>query len=159
MENFYMLFLNNLMWFWLAVMVLCLVVEAASFSLTTVWGAISALVMIFLSRTNMPLRWQLILFLVLTIALVLITRPFAMKKLKLGKNTTNVNSMEGQEVLVVKRISKFEKGEVKAKNGVVWSAKNADENSDSEIPEGSVCVIEKVDGNTLSVKLKNQLEV
>ncbi len=154
-----MLFLNNLMWFWLAVMVLCLVVEAASFSLTTVWGAISALVMIFLSRTNMPLRWQLILFLVLTIALVLITRPFAMKKLKLGKNTTNVNSMEGQEVLVVKRISKFEKGEVKAKNGVVWSAKNADENSDSEIPEGSVCVIEKVDGNTLSVKLKNQLEV
>lgn len=159
MENFYMLFLNNLMWFWLAVMVLCLVVEAASFALTTVWGAISALVMIFLSRTNMPLRWQLILFLVLTIALVLITRPFAMKKLKLGKNTTNVNSMEGQEVLVVKRISKFEKGEVKAKNGVVWSAKNADENSDSEIPEGSVCVIEKVDGNTLSVKLKNQLEV
>ena len=147
------------MWFWLAVMVLCLVVEAASFALTTVWGAISALVMIFLSRTNMPLRWQLILFLVLTIALVLITRPFAMKKLKLGKNTTNVNSMEGQEVLVVKRISKFEKGEVKAKNGVVWSAKNADENSDSEIPEGSVCVIEKVDGNTLSVKLKNQLEV
>lgn len=159
MENFYMLFLNNLMWFWLAVMVLCLVVEAASFALTTVWGAISALVMIFLSRTNMPLRWQLILFLVLTIALVLITRPFAMKKLKLGKNTTNVNSMEGQEVLVVKRISKFEKGEVKAKNGVVWSAKNADENSDSEIPEGSVCVIEKVDGNTLSVKLKNQLDV
>lgn len=154
-----MLFLNNLMWFWLAVMVLCLVVEAASFALTTVWGAISALVMIFLSRTNMPLRWQLILFLVLTIALVLITRPFAMKKLKLGKNTTNVNSMEGQEVLVVKRISKFEKGEVKAKNGVVWSAKNADENSDSEIPEGSVCVIEKVDGNTLSVKLKNQLDV
>lgn len=159
MENLYMLFLNNLMWFWLAVMVLCLVVEAASFALTTVWGAISALVMIFLSRTNMPLRWQLILFLVLTIALVLITRPFAMKKLKLGKNTTNVNSMEGQEVLVVKRISKFEKGEVKAKNGVVWSAKNADENSDSEIPEGSVCVIEKVDGNTLSVKLKNQLDV
>ena len=75
-----------------------------------------------------------------------------MKKLKLGKNTTNVNSLEGQEVLVTKKISKFEKGEVKAKNGVIWSAKNADEQDDSEIPEGSVCKIVNVDGNTLSVK-------
>ncbi|MEE0887296.1 MAG: NfeD family protein [Treponema sp.] len=149
-----MFFMNNLMWFWLAVMIVCIVIEAATFALTTIWGAISALVMIFVSKTNMPLKWQLILFLVLTIVLVLTTRPFAMKKLKLGKNTTNVNSMEGQEVLVTKKISKFEKGEVKAKNGVIWSAKNADENDDSEIPEGSVCVIAKVDGNTLSIKRK-----
>ena len=159
MENFYMFFLNNLMWFWLVVMILCLVIEATTFALTTVWGAISALFMIFLSRTNMPLRWQLIFFLVLTIALVLTTRPFVMKKLKLGKNTTNVNSMEGQEVLVTKKISKFEKGEVKAKNGVIWSAKNADENSDSEILEGFVCEVVKVDGNTLSVKIKNKASV
>lgn len=147
-----MFFLNNLMWFWLAVMVVCIVIEAVTFALTTVWGAIAALVMIFVSRTNMPLRWQLVLFLVMTIVLVLTTRPFAVKKLKLGKDKTNVNSMEGQEVLVIKKITKFEKGEVKAKNGVIWSAKNVDEQDESEISEGSVCIIEKVDGNTLSVK-------
>lgn len=147
--------MNNLMWFWLGVMLLCVVIEAATFALTTVWGAISAFVMIFVSRTNMPLKWQLILFLVLTIVLVLTTRPFAVKKLKLGKDKTNVNSMEGQEVLVTKRISRFEKGEVKAKNGVIWSAKNADEQDGSDIPEGSVCKIVKVDGNTLSVKIKD----
>ncbi len=149
-----MFFMNNLMWFWLAVMVVCIVVEAATFALTTVWGAISALVMIFVSKTNMSLKWQLVLFLVMTIVLVLTTRPFAVKKLKLGKDKMNVNSMEGQEVLVIKKISKFEKGEVKAKNGVIWSAKNADEQDDSEISEGSVCVISNVDGNTLSVKRK-----
>lgn len=147
-----MFFLNNLMWFWLAVMVVCIVIEAVTFALTTVWGAIAALVMIFVSKTNMPLRWQLVLFLVMTIVLVLTTRPFAVKKLKLGKDKTNVNSMEGQEVLVIKKITKFEKGEVKAKNGVIWSAKNADEQDESEISEGAVCIIEKVDGNTLSVK-------
>ncbi len=150
----YMFFMNNLMWFWLAVMVVCIVVEAATFALTTVWGAISALVMIFVSKTNMSLKWQLVLFLVMTIVLVLTTRPFAVKKLKLGKDKMNVNSMEGQEVLVIKKISKFEKAEVKAKNGVIWSAKNADEQDDSEISEGSVCVISNVDGNTLSVKRK-----
>lgn len=147
--------MNNLMWFWLGVMLLCVVIEAVTFALTTVWGAIAAFVMIFVSRTNMPLKWQLILFLVLTIVLVLTTRPFAVKKLKLGKDKTNVNSMEGQEVLVTKRISRFEKGEVKAKNGVIWSAKNADEQDGSDILEGSVCKIVKVDGNTLSVKIKD----
>lgn len=151
----YMFLMNNLMWFWLGVMLLCVVVEAVTFALTTVWGAIAAFVMIFVSRTNMPLKWQLILFLVLTIVLVLTTRPFAVKKLKLGKDKTNVNSMEGQEVLVTKRISRFEKGEVKAKNGVIWSAKNADEQGDADILEGSVCKIVKVDGNTLSVKIKD----
>lgn len=147
-------FMNNLMWFWLGVMVVCVIIEAATFALTTVWGAISALVMIFLSKTNMPFKWQLLVFLVLTIVLVLTTRPFAVKKLKLGKNATNVNSMVGQEVLVTKKITKFEKGEVKAKNGVIWSAKNFDENEDSEINFGEVCKVVEVDGNTLSVVLK-----
>lgn len=148
----YLFLLNNLMWFWLAVMVVCVVLEAISFSLTTIWGAISALIMIFVSKTNMPLKWQLIIFLVLTIVLVLTTRPFAVKKLKMGASKTNVNSMVGQEVLVTKKISAFEKGEVKAKNGVIWTAKSSEGTGDIE--EGAVCLVCSVDGNTLSVNLK-----
>lgn len=140
------------MWFWLSVMVICVLIEALTLALTSVWAAIAALIMIFVSQTGLPFKWQLLLFLVLTIALIVTTRPFAVKKLKLGKNKTNVNSLVGQEVLVVKKISPFQKGEVKAKNGVIWTAQNADPQSSSEIPEGTVCTIEKIDGNTLSVK-------
>ena len=143
---------NNLMWFWLSVMVVCVLIEALTLALTSVWAAIAALIMIFVSQTGLPFKWQLLLFLVLTIALIVTTRPFAVKKLKLGKNKTNVNSLVGQEVLVVKKISPFQKGEVKAKNGVIWTAQNSDPQSSSEIPEGTVCTIEKIDGNTLSVK-------
>ena len=143
---------NNLMWFWLSVMVVCVLIEALTLALTSVWAAIAALIMIFVSQTGLPFKWQLLLFLVLTIALIVTTRPFAVKKLKLGKNKTNVNSLVGQEVLVVKKISPFQKGEVKAKNGVIWTAQNADSQSSSEISEGTVCTIEKIDGNTLSVK-------
>ncbi|WP_178841945.1 NfeD family protein [uncultured Treponema sp.] len=143
---------NNLMWFWLSVMVVCVLIEALTLALTSVWAAIAALIMIFVSQTGLPFKWQLLLFLVLTIALIVTTRPFAVKKLKLGKNKTNVNSLVGQEVLVVKKISPFQKGEVKAKNGVIWTAQNADPQSSSEISEGTVCTIEKIDGNTLSVK-------
>lgn len=145
----YMFLMNNLMWFWLAVMVVCVIFEVFTFTLTTVWGAVAALVMIFVSKTNMPLKWQIMLFLILTIALVLTTRPFAVKKLKLGSEKTNVDSMQDQEVLVTKKISQFEKGEVKVKNGVIWTAVTED---GSELEEGAVCRITSINGNTLTVR-------
>lgn len=143
--------MSNLMWFWLAIMIVCIVIEAITFNLTTVWAAIAAFVMIFLSKTGIDFKWQLLIFLALTIVLIVFTRPFVMKKLKLGKNVTNVNTMEGQEVLVVKAVSKFAKGEAKAVNGVIWSV-TSEEGVD--IAEGTVCIVTKVDGNTLTVKAK-----
>jgi len=122
MSEVYNFILNHLPWFWLSVMVICIVFEAVTFSLTTVWAALSALLMIFVSRTALPVRWQLLIFLLITILLIIFTRPFAVKKLKLGKVATNVNSLEGQDVLVIKKISPFEKGEAKASNGLVWNA-------------------------------------
>ena len=67
------------------------------------------------------------IFLVLTIFLIIATRPFAVKKLKLGKEDTNINSLIGQNAVVIDSISEFSKGSVKTKNGVVWVA--ASENS------------------------------
>jgi len=147
--------LSHLPWFWLFVMILSIVFEAVTFSLTTVWAAISALLMVFLCRTGLPFRWQLLIFFVITILLMIFTRPFAVKKLKLGRVTTNVNSMDGQEVLVVKKITRFEKGEVRASNGVTWMAACSESVWEGEIPKGSVCLVERVEGNTLVVKLKN----
>jgi len=143
--------MSHLMWFWLAVMIACLIVEAITFQLTTVWAALSSFLMIFISRTEIAFKWQLIIFLVLTIAFIIFTRPFVMKKLKLGKNVTNVNTLEGQEVLVTKAVSQFAKGEAKAKNGVIWTVSAA---TGEEISEGTVCIVIKVDGNTLSIKPK-----
>ena len=111
------------------------------------------LLMIFLSRTELPLRWQFLIFLLVTILLMIFTRPFAVKKLMLGRVTTNVNSLDGQEVLVVRKITQFEKGEVKASNGVLWTA--IGEGSE-EIAKGAVCVVARVEGNTLVVKSKEK---
>ena len=83
--------------------------------------------------------------------MIVFTRPFVMKKLKLGKNVTNVNTLEGQEVLVIKAISKFEKGEAKATNGVIWTVTSAE---GVDIPENTICTVKKVDGNTLIIEPK-----
>ncbi len=143
--------LTHLTWFWLGMMVLCVAVEALTMQLTTVWAAVSALVMIFVSRTGLAFSWQLVIFLVLTILLVVLTRPLVLKKLNIGKNATNINSMEGQEVLVTKAVSKFQKGEAKATNGVVWTVTSQD---GEDINVDYVCQVVGVEGNTLIIKRK-----
>ncbi|MCQ2589826.1 MAG: NfeD family protein [Treponema sp.] len=142
------IFSNLLPWLWLGVLVICCVIEALTLGLTTIWGAIAAFPLIFIARTSLPLKWQLLIFAVLVLVLVLFTRPFVVKKLKIGKDKTNVNTMVGEEVLITKTITKFEKGEAKAKNGVIWSVTTADGN---EVKEGSVAKVISVDGNTLTV--------
>ena len=155
MFEFWNLIVSHLPWFWLSVMVFCIIIEAATFSLTTVWAAVTALFMIFFCRTGLPLRWQLLIFFVISLLLLIFTRPFAVKKLKLGRVTTNVNTLEGQEVLVVKKITQFEKGEVKASNGVVWMATfdtTSTIGGSAEIAKNTVCEVVRVEGNTLVVK-------
>ena len=146
-----MISLTNIMpWIWLGILILSCIVEAITFSLTSIWAAIAALPLIFISKTPLDIKWQLLIFVVLTTVLVIFTRPFAVKKLKIGKNKTNVDSIIGQEVLVTKSIKKFDKGLVKAKNGVIWTAKSKD---DSEIEKDSNAKVISVEGNTLTIEL------
>jgi len=140
---------NIMMWIWLGVVVACVIVELLTTSLTTIWFAFSGVLMIFLSKTGIALQWQILIFLGISFALLFLTRPLVMKKIKATK--TNVNALEGQEVLVVKTISKFQKGEAKTKNGVIWTCVSEGED---EIPEGAIGLVTKVDGNTLIIKAK-----
>ena len=148
MTNF---ILPLLPWIWLTLLVIFVVIEAFTMSLTTIWPAIASLPLIFIAKTGLPFKWQLLIFVLLTLVLVIFTRPFAVKKLKIGKDKTNVNDMEGQEVLVTKAILQFQKGEAKSKNGVIWTVTSA---YGTEIPENTICIVTKVQGNTLEIKPK-----
>ena len=79
--------------------------------------------------------------------MLIFTRPVAIKKLKVGKEKTNTDEIIGKTALVVKEITKFEKGEVKIK-GIVWAAETA---KGENISVGTECIIESVHGVTLTV--------
>lgn len=138
-------------WIWVGIFVVLVVIEAATQGLTTIWGAASALIMVFISRTGMNIGWQILLFLVMTLGFVVTTRPVLVKKLKVGNNRTNVDTMIGEEVIVTKAISTFEKGEARSKNGVIWSVTSTD---GTDIGEGAVCTVQSVEGNTLRIAVK-----
>ena len=138
-------------WIWIGILVVCCLIEALTFGLTTIWAAIASIPLIFLAKTGLPVRWQILIFIVLTAALIVFTRPFAVKKLKIGKNKTNIDSIIGTDVIITKTITEFQKGEAKAKNGVIWAA--ASENN-VKIEEGAVCSVVSIEGNTITVKTK-----
>ncbi|NLM01411.1 MAG: NfeD family protein [Treponema sp.] len=141
-------FLNNLHWFWFVLTVLFVLTEIFTIGLTTLWFAIGSLLMIFLSFLRIPFWWQILIFLIISSLLLFLTRPLLIKKLKIGKEKTNINALIGKTCLVTKSISKLEKGEAKV-NGVLWSAKSED---NSEIPKGSECKIIAINGATLIIQ-------
>jgi membrane protein implicated in regulation of membrane protease activity len=129
-------------WVWVALVILFAVIEAFTLGLTTIWFALGALVMVFLSFLPIPLSIQIIIFLAISAALLFFTRPFAIKKFKTGKEKTNVDSLIGMHALVTRQITEFDKGEVKL-NGQFWTARSED---GSTINEGTKCEVVRIEG-------------
>jgi len=100
-----------------------------------------------LSFLKIPLPVQILIFLVISAALLIFTRP-AVKKFKIGREKTNVDSLIGKWVLVTRKISEFEKGEVKA-NGLFWAARSE---HNTEIAEGTKCEVLRIEGVQLIIR-------
>lgn len=148
MESIIAVIGDNLPWFWVAVTILCIVIETFTLSLTTIWFAIGAFVMVFLAFTPLPFAAQLSIFVALSLILLIFTRPLLKKKLNQKKIATNYERTIGQIAVVTRKITALEKGTVKL-NGMEWTATVRD---DIVLEEGTKCIIEKIEGVTAFVK-------
>jgi membrane protein implicated in regulation of membrane protease activity len=142
----------SIRWIWVALTIILSIIEVFTLGLTTVWFAIAALVMVFMSFLPIPLIYQIMIFLTISAVLLIFTRPVALKKLKTGRVKTNVDSLAGKQVLVTKKIEEFEKGEVKL-NGQIWSARSED---GSVINEGEKCEVLRIEGVHAIVRIIQQ---
>lgn len=136
---------------WLVIAALLVIVEIATMGLTTIWfagGAIAAaLVAIF------EAHWliQFLVFAVVSLVLLIFTRPIATKHLMKEQEKTNVESLVGQSALVTATINNI-KGEGTVKiNGLEWTARSK---NDTVIEEGSEVIIDSVSGVKLIVESK-----
>jgi len=139
-------------WIWMGIAVIMAVIEGLTMGLTTIWFAIAALVMVFVSFLPIPLVFQIMIFLAISSGLLFFTRPIAIKKFKTGKVKTNVDSLVGMAALVTKQITEFDRGEVKL-NGQIWSAKSED---GSTLQEGTKCEVVRIEGVQAIVIAKKQ---
>ena len=135
-------------WFWFGIAVVCAVIEGLTLGLTTIWFALSAVLMIFISLLQLPFYAQCVLFALVALLLLFFTRPLALKFLHTKRENTNADSLIGKKALALQTITEWEKGQVKI-NGAVWTAASVD---GTAIPAGDECIIEKIEGVTLIVK-------
>lgn len=133
---------------WLIVMVICLVVEALTMGLTTIWFAVGAFVAMLLSLMGVPISIQIVVFLVISITCLIFLYPIVKNKLKLGKEKTNYEAMLNKVGLVVEEIDNVKStGQVKVE-GQIWTARSLD---DYIIETGKLVTINEVRGVKLIV--------
>lgn len=136
--------------FWLILFVVLLVIEILTMGLTTVWFAGGALVAFILAFVGFELPVQIIVFLLVSIALLILTRPIAMKFFNQERQKTNAESLIGQKAIVLERIDTLHGVGRAEVNGMEWSAKTDD--TDEIIESGEVVVIEGIQGVKLIVR-------
>ena len=139
---------NNLPWVWLAVAIVCIVIETFTLTLTTIWFAIGGVIMVFLAFIPIPFAAQLFIFVVISLALLIFTRPVIKNKVDKKKIATNYERIIGKTAVVTKKITALEKGAIKI-NGIEWSASV---HGDVILEKGSTCTVEDVEGVTAYVK-------
>ena len=139
---------DNLPWFWVAVTIICVVIESLTLALTTIWFGISAFVMVFLAFTPLPFPAQLFIFVALALVLLIFTRPVVKQKINQKKIATNYERVIGQIAVVKKKITALDKGAIKL-NGMEWTAAVRE---DIVLEEGSKCIVEEIAGVTAYVK-------
>jgi membrane protein implicated in regulation of membrane protease activity len=135
-----------LIWVWLSIFIFAVVFEALTVDFVAVWFAIGALPSFFISLFGGSIILQVFLFVTISIALLLYTRPFMMRYVKTNRISTNVDAHIGKTVLVTKKITKNTVGEVQLRS-VTWSA-IADEN----IEVGQEVRILDIEGTKFIVK-------
>lgn len=125
--------------FWLIVFVVLLIVEIATMGLTTVWFAGGALVAFLAAYIGFGVVVQVLIFLIVSILLLVLTRPLAVKFFNQERQKTNAESLIGQKAVVKEEINTLQAtGRVEV-NGMEWSAKT----EESEIIEADTIVMIK----------------
>lgn len=134
---------------WLILFVVFSAMELASLGLTCIWLAIGALAACFVGVLGAPFWCQILVFIVVTIAVLIFIRPLAVKHINNKAEKTNVESMVGKSGLVVEDIDNVKaQGRVKI-GGMDWTARSE---SGESIAKDTLVVIQAVEGVKVIVK-------
>jgi len=134
---------------WLVVLAACILIELATLGLTTIWFAGGALLALIAAALSWDIWIQIVIFVVVSLVLLIFTRPIAEKHFNKKLARTNVESVIGKQVIVTERIDNLEGvGTVKL-DGQEWSARAVDAES---IEASELAEVVEVSGVKLMVK-------
>lgn len=136
--------------FWIITIIILVMLEAISINLTSIWFVISGIVALILSFFIDSFIIQFSVFVILGVILLITTKPFLKKFLKVNNEKTNFDRVVGMKGIVTSKIEPLKVGEVKV-DGKRWSAV-----SDCVIEQDEVVDILKIEGVKLIVKKEEE---
>lgn len=135
---------------WFIAFVILILIELFTVNLVTIWFAIGTIASLLTSLYTYSVFIQLIVFIVVSIVSLIVTKPL-IKKLKIREFVpTNSDRVIGEVATVTKAIEKDKNGEVKVL-GNIWTAC-----SDSKIAVGAKVKVLAIDGVKLIVKVEEE---
>jgi membrane protein implicated in regulation of membrane protease activity len=109
------------MWIWLGIFIVALFLEFATSDMVSIWFALAAVPSFILALFNVHVVVQIVLFVVVAILLLVLTRPVVMKYFKTNEIKTNVDAVIGTTATVIAKITPDTIGLVKIRS-TDWSA-------------------------------------
>ena len=138
-----MLFGINTLYIWLAVIVLCVVIEALTLDLCAIWFAVGGVAALVAASLSLEVVTQLIIFVLFSAVLLVLMRPFCRRFLKTKKEPTNADRIIGETAYVTEQIDNIRETGLVMVLGAGWSARSRD---DSIIPSGAKVKVVEIRG-------------
>lgn len=147
--------MEYMVWIWLGVFLITILLEALTQELVSVWFSLGSVIALILSAFPV-IEWyyQVVVFAIVSLLLMILTRPVAKRVLQNAIRYTNVDEFVGKHVKVMKDITQFENGEVKL-HDIIYHASLLEEETET-IFVGEIVEIVTFKGNKVIVrKIKN----
>lgn len=135
--------------FWIIVTAALIVIEMATVQLVCIWFAVGALFAALACFVDAAFWLQLLIFLVSSIAALIVGRPLFVDRLTPKKQATNADRVIGQLGTVLQEVNNIaQTGRVTA-NGLDWTARSA---YGEVLPVGATVLVLQIDGVKLIVQ-------
>jgi len=134
--------------FWTIVLVIAVIVEAITVDLVSIWFGVGAIAALIAEAFGLNQIIQVVLFTVVSIISIIITRPLSKKYLRGNTVRTNYDRVIGKHCLVTETITADNKGEVKVM-GTLWMATSL---NNETIEAGQYAEVISIEGAHVIVK-------
>ena len=137
---------------WLIIMAVMIVVEISAPELVSIWFAAGALAAYVSALLGASTAIQVMAFVLVSVVLLLLTRPLAKKFINERAAKTNKDTIPGRMAIVTEEINNLAATGHVTIDGLPWTARAASE--EELIPVGEEVVVEKIEGVKCIVKRK-----
>jgi membrane protein implicated in regulation of membrane protease activity len=138
--------------FWLVVFLVLLIIEIFTLGLTTIWFALGAIGAFVSTLFHAEIIVQVVIFFVVSVVSLIVTRPIALKYFSNNTVKTNVEEIIGKQAIITESILDGNNNGKAKLNGEMWIARSED---GSYIQADETVEIVAVEGVKLIVKKIN----